>query len=240
MRHIPVPAPGRAQDAPHELPGRVPGECAACPAPRRSSLCCRAPRHPPCLCRVSPTVPWRLPSSGPSPSTRYLPGARGSACGEAGSGGGAQWLWSQSFPGLCRLQPNCFMRQALSWPRSAVSRGLLWVRCLGPGSAAALLLFGSQTGVRVLAAMLRHLLTIADAGRFSGPRCRAGCSHPCHISLLGGPLKWGFRPEVSSSCGQSGAPRYSLSAHLPQAASIPLLIRGLWDLTLASTEILPT
>lgn len=138
-------------------------------------------------------MPWRLPSSGPSPSTRYLPGARGSACGEAGSGGGAQWLWSQSFPGLCRLQPNCFMRQALSWPRSAVSRGLLWVRCLGPGSAAALLLFGSQTGVRVLAAMLRHLLTIADAGRFSGPRCRAGCSHPVSHLAPGRAPEVGFQ-----------------------------------------------
>lgn len=31
MRHIPVPAPGRAQDAPHELPGRVPGECPSGP-----------------------------------------------------------------------------------------------------------------------------------------------------------------------------------------------------------------
>lgn len=35
-------------------------------------------------------------------------------------------------------------------------------------------------------------------------------------------------------------PCYSLSAHLPQAASNPLLNWGLWDLTRASTEILPT
>lgn len=181
MRHIPVPAPGRAQDAPHELPGRVPGECAACPAPQHSGLCCRAPCHLPSLSRVSPTVPWRLPSLGPSPSTRYLPGVHGSACGEAGSGVSAQWFWSQSFPGLCRLQPDCFVHRALSWPRSVVSRGLLWVCCLGLCSAAALLLllFGSQTGMQVLAAMLRHLLTISDTGRFLGPRCRAGCSHPC-------------------------------------------------------------
>lgn len=152
---------------------------------------------------------------------------------ERGEAGWEQSLRSRTVVGqepsrLCCRQPDCFLRQA-SVPGSALERREPWPLPglqPGPGTAAAALLHpsGSQTGTQVRAAVLQHALDVTD----HGPYVPGLGAVTCVFSLAPGRApEEGFQTRgFFQMLPVRHFPCYSLSAHLPQAASNPLLNRG--------------